>query len=108
MKKIILICIIIIIGVTAFSQPIINRSGTGNTVSDFRLQAKLNFYTPRYQDTTAANIAANLGIDSCGAQIFTYDRMAIWFRSCYGGSKQWMMLNPSGAPSFGNYLRANW
>lgn len=105
MKKLICLLGISLICFNSFGQAIINRAGIGNTVADQRLQATLNFFAPRYADTTAALSGTNEGIDSCGAIIFTYDVMAVWFRSCYGGSKKWVMLDPSGIPSTGNSWR---
>ncbi len=99
MKKVLLSIFIIVICFNSFGQAIINRSGVANTVADQRLQATLNLFIPRYADTTAALSGTNEGIDSCGAIIFTYDVMAVWFRSCYNGSKQWIQILPAGSPS---------
>jgi hypothetical protein len=52
MRKIILICFALVIGLIAFGQPIVNRAGASNTVSDARWQAQLNAFLPRYNDTT--------------------------------------------------------
>lgn len=73
---------------TVVGQPITPRGSTTNTVADQRLQATLNFFTPRYADTTAAN--ASIGIDSCGAVIFTYDAMSLWQRKC--SPKHWALI----------------
>lgn len=70
-----------------FAQPIVNRAGNANTVADGRHQSTLNDFLPRYADTTTANLPANIGIDSCGAQIFTYDINSVWIRKC--SPKRW-------------------
>ncbi len=100
MKKtaIVLLSLILICSIS-FGQPIINRAPATNTVQDGRLTTLYNLFVPKYSDTTAANLQK--GIDSCSAIIFTYDRMALWFRSCSGG-KRWVMLDPSGVPSTSN------
>lgn len=76
--------------ITAFGQPITPRGSSTNTVADQRLQATLNFYAPRYADTTAALSGTNEGIDSCGAVIFTYDIMSLWVRAC--SPKRWVQI----------------
>ncbi len=86
MKRIILICSLIISGLIAFSQPIVNRASQSNTVSDGRLQAQYNLFTPRYNDTTSANLQK--GIDSCGAIIYTRFPQAKWTRYC--NPKRWV------------------
>ena len=101
MKKLIIALSLILICSISFGQAIIQRSGVGNTVQDARLSAQYNFFVPRYADTTAALAGNAEGIDSCGAIIFTYDVMGLWFRSCSGG-KSWVMIDPSGIPSTGN------
>jgi len=101
MKKLIIALSLILICSISFGQAIIQRSGVGNTVQDARLSAQYNFFVLRYADTTAALAGNAEGIDSCGAIIFTYDVMGLWFRSCSGG-KSWVMIDPSGIPSTGN------
>lgn len=73
-------------GLIGFSQVIVNRSGASNTVSDARLQAQYNLFTPRYTDTTAANVQK--GVDSCGAIIYTRTPQAKWTRFC--NPKRWV------------------
>ncbi len=92
MKKL-LTLLFILISVVTFSQTIVYRSNNVITVSDARLQAQLNFYVPRYADTTAAN--AQIGIDSCGALIFTYDVNNYWVRKC--SPKRWEEIGGGGA-----------
>jgi hypothetical protein len=79
MRKILLIACVLA-SFFAGAQPIVNRASSANTVSDGRLQAQYNFFLPRFTDTTAAN--EQKGIDSCGAQIYTRNPHAVWFRSC--------------------------
>ncbi len=95
MKKILTI-IFIFSCFVSFAQPVTNRSNGSVTVADSRLQATLNLFIPRYTDTTAALLGTNEGIDSCGAIIFTYDIMALWFRDCSNGTKRWTQILPSG------------
>lgn len=77
-----------LISIAGISQPIVNRAGMANTVADYRLQATYNLFLPRYADTTAANVQK--GIDSCGALIFTYDSMKVWYRQC--SPKKWVLV----------------
>lgn len=88
MKKTILVLLVSIFSAKAISQPVVSRSGSGNTVSDFRLQAALNFFAPRYVDTTSANVSK--GIDSCGAMIFTYTNNTFYYRGC--NPKRWIQF----------------
>jgi len=91
MKKFITI-LFVLISVVSFGQSIVNRAGQANTVSDARLQAQYNFFIPRYVDTTAAN--TNIGIDSTGAIIFTYDVNNFWVR--VGSPKHWQQGSGGG------------
>ncbi len=92
MKKILLSIAVLLSFATAFGQPITPRgSSAAVTIADPRFQATLNMLTPRYDDTTAANV--QIGIDSCGAQIFTYDVMSLWVRKC--SPKRWEMVGGS-------------
>lgn len=91
MKKLFLILSFLFCFVLSYGQSIVNRSNNTITVSDSRLQAGLNFFVPRYADTTAANTSK--GIDSCGALIFTYDVNGYWFRSC--SPKVWTRVGTS-------------
>lgn len=67
------------------SQSVIQRTNGTNTVNDPRFMSGKNFFTPRYADTTAANL--DKGIDSCGALIYTYDINNCWIRMC--SPKRW-------------------
>lgn len=89
MKKIISLLLVLIIMVgEVFPQPVVSRSSSNNTVRDGRWEAQYNMFTPRFLDTTTANVFK--GIDSCGAVIFTYDVMSIWYRSC--SPKKWVQI----------------
>jgi len=84
--------ILAVIGLSAFSQPISNRSSSSVTISDSRLMAGLNFYLPRFLDTTAANLQK--GIDTAGAVIFTYTGNKVWKRN--SNPKQWEEIGSGG------------
>lgn len=73
------------------SQNIVPRTNDSFTTQDSRWAALYNMFAPRYADTTAAN--AEIGIDSCGAIIFTYDAMNLWYRAC--SPKRWVLLLPT-------------
>lgn len=106
MKKAIISIFIILICFKGFGQTLspVTTPGVTNRsslpVEDKYLFARQHFGLPRYSDTTQCN-TYNGSVDSCGAMIFTYDRMAVWFRSCSNGRK-WIMLDPSGVPSVSN------
>ena len=70
------------------SQAISNRSSSAVTVQDARLFAQYNFRPPAFRDTTDAN--TNLGLDSCGALIFTRTTNTYWLRSCT--PKKWVLV----------------
>jgi hypothetical protein len=93
MKKLITILVLLFIFKTGFSQPISNRTFGTNTVGDPREFHKLNLFIPRYADTSAANSPTNIGIDSCGAIIFTYDVNGMWVRQC--NPKKWARAGSS-------------
>lgn len=82
----------------SFAQPIINRAGASNTVSDARWQAQYNLLAPRYTDTTAANL--QIGIDSCGALIYTRSPQTYWRRDC--SPKRWTRVSDLVAVSQGD------
>lgn len=88
MKRIILICLLAIIGASAFSQPVVQRANKANTVADGRFMANLNAYIPRYADTLTAN--TQIGIDSSGAVIYTYDIKGFWYRQ--DNPKKWVRV----------------
>ncbi len=107
MKKILTI-LLIFLTIISHSQispnaPLFQRSTPGNTVVDARLMAQYNFYTPRYTDTTAANVPSSLSTaDSCGALIFTYDVNALWLRVC--SPKHWERVQGIQALPDGVYM----
>ena len=71
------------------SQAISNRGSSAVTVQDARLFAQYNFRPPAFRDTTEAN--TNLGLDSCGALIFTRTTNTYWLRSCTT-PKRWIAV----------------
>lgn len=94
MKKLLLLFSFVLSAAVCFCQPIVNRAGSANTVSDARLRAQFNFYLPRYADTTAASVVPSIGIDSCGALIYTYTDNKTWVRKC--SPKRWEEVGGSG------------
>lgn len=101
MNKLFIIVFFLVLSIGCFSQPIKERTNSSFTVADQRFQATLNMFTPRYSDTTSAN--SSIGIDSCGALIFTYNTMALWVRKC--SPKRWEQAG--GVVSVGEGLSAN-
>jgi len=95
MRKIFSI-IFLLVGITAQAQLKVGRSSNVVTVADSRLFAEKNFRIPVYSDTTAANL--DLGLDSCGALIFTRDSNTVWKRIC--SPKSWKEIG-SGVGSQG-------
>lgn len=83
--RLLFILILALCSVFSFGQPIVNRSNSTITVQDQRFSALYNLLIPKYADTTAANV--QIGIDSCGAIVFTYDVMNTWIRKC--SPKRW-------------------
>lgn len=61
-----------------FAQPVQNGSSASVTVANQRTINVKNFSIPRYADTTAANL--NLGVDTSGALIYTYNDQKQWIR----------------------------
>ena len=98
MKKVLFSLFIYLFTTQLIAQPISNRANSMITVQDARLMAKYNLFTPRYADTTTANLATNIGIDSCGAVIYTYDENALWYRQC--SPKMWVLLSNGNAPVY--------
>lgn len=98
MKKFIISCLLTVCMLTGLSQSVINRTFGTNTVNDPRLSASLNFLPPRYVDTTAANLS--IGIDTCGALIFTYAQNTIWTRGC--NPKRWVRIVQTGDIAWGS------
>lgn len=88
MKQLSIILCLVFCFTASYSQNIVNRSSNVVTVVDGRLGAGLNFLVPRYADTSSANSGTNLGIDTCGAMIFTYADNSYWLRAC--SPKRWI------------------
>ncbi len=100
MKKIFLLFAFIFAFFSSFAQPVVNRASAANTVQDARLMAQYNLFIPRYLDTNSVN----LGVDSCGAIIFTYVNNAIWKRSC--NPKRWELVGNNTIPTLQQVLTA--
>lgn len=88
MKKI-LIPILLFLCSYAFSQPVVNRSSSVVTVQDSRLKAQYNLIIPNFNDTTSANV--QIGIDSAGAIIHTYNPDVLWYRQSF--PKKWVLFS---------------
>lgn len=84
----------LLISVTCFSQSIVNRANSSYTVQDARLAAQYNLLTPRYADSTAANL--QIGIDTCGAVVYLYSTHTFWYRSCASSTKKWVEIGSGG------------
>lgn len=63
-------------------------------VADKSLYVDNHFTPPRYEDTTQANL--NLGLDSCGAIIFTRIDQKLWKRVC-NPTKHWEEIGSGGS-----------
>lgn len=79
----------------SFSQSVVQRSSTAITEQDGRLSAQLNMFIPKYLDTVQASISTNIGIDTCGAIIYTYTNDSYWLRACFP-SKHWVKILKTG------------
>lgn len=88
MKKILLFAGMLIMYVVGIAQPISQRSTSPVTVQDARLFAQFNFRPPAFRDTIEAN--QNIGLDSCGALIFSRDINAYYYRAC--SPKRWVAV----------------
>jgi hypothetical protein len=98
MKKLFSILFLIILYFNGIGQSVVPRSNSSITVQDSRFQAQYNLFTPRYADTTAANLQK--GIDSLGAIIYTYDVQSFWGRQ-YSSGKKWVALGSGGGGGSG-------
>lgn len=94
MKKILLSLLLSTIILTAFSQPISNRSSGAVTTQDARWSALYNMLLPKYDDTTQANLPQYIGLDSCGAAIFTRSDNNFWIKQC--NPKKWVLVSGGG------------
>lgn len=90
MNKYFIILLLVLGCAVSYGQNIVPRTNDSFTTQDSRWAALYNMFAPRYADTTAANV--KIGIDSCGAVIFTYDVMGLWYRAC--SPKRWVWLLP--------------
>lgn len=89
MKKYIFFVAFLFFWFISNSQPVVPRSNGSVTIEDYRGMWLYNMFAPRYVDTTAANVQK--GIDSCGAQIYTYDVDGYWYRACFP-VKHWVQV----------------
>lgn len=92
MKKVLFLILLTTLYCFGMSQSTSQRSSGVVTVQDKRLDVPWNLYIPKYTDTTDAN--SNLGLDSCGAIIFTYVNNQYWYRGC--SPKKWLRLIKDG------------
>jgi hypothetical protein len=99
MKKVFLILVLILTFIVGCTQTISNRSSGAVTTQDARLSALYNLLIPRYSDTTQANLTQYVGLDSCGAVIFTRSDNNVWKRNC--NIKKWELVG--GAASVNIY-----
>lgn len=90
MKKILIFITLLILSISAFAQP---ATRSTINVNDDKLHVRLNFIPPRYDDTTQANL--NLGLDSCGAIIYTRTDQKLWKRVCFP-TKHWEEIRSGG------------
>ena len=77
-----------VVCVVGIAQPVTQRSTSPVTVQDARLFAQFNFRPPAFRDTIEAN--QNIGLDSCGALIFSRDINAYYYRAC--SPKRWVAV----------------
>jgi hypothetical protein len=91
MKRILLFLVLTATTLWSCAQPLIQRSSPANTINDPRHMASKNSIAPRYKDTTEANLAQNIGLDSSAAIIYTYDIGAFWYRQ--HSPKRWVRFS---------------
>ena len=108
MKKIIVLIGFVFMYVVGIAQPITQRGTSSVTVQDARLFAQFNFRPPVFPDTVTAN--QNIGIDSCGALIFSRDINAYYYRAC--SPKRWVRFSSGGGSvdttSLSNRINNKW
>lgn len=92
-KKIGLLVLFVFMYVLGKSQAISQRGTSAVTVQDARLFTQYNFRPPVFPDTTSAN--AQIGLDSCGALIFSRDINAYYYRAC--SPKRWVAVSGGGS-----------
>tara|TARA_R110000868_G_scaffold154729_1_gene380864 strand:- start:13658 stop:17761 length:4104 start_codon:yes stop_codon:yes gene_type:complete len=100
MKKIIVLFALLLGSIISIAQPVTQRGTTSVTVQDARLFAQYNFRPPVFPDTTSAN--TQIGLDSCGALIFSRDINAYYYRAC--SPKRWVRVASGGSTSDSAYL----
>lgn len=99
-KKIVFLLTLLFIGAIAIAQPITQRGTSPVTVQDARLFAEFNFRPPAFPDTIRAN--QQIGLDSCGALIYSRDINAYYYRAC--SPKRWVRVASGGSTSDSAYL----
>jgi hypothetical protein len=92
MKKIIVLLGILFMYLMGNSQAITQRGTSAVTVQDARLFAQYNFRPPSFADTVSANL--QIGLDSCGALIYSRDINAYYYRAC--SPKRWVSISSGG------------
>ena len=95
MKKIIVLVALVFSYAMGTSQAITQRGTTAVTVQDARLFAQYNFRPPAFTDTVQANL--QIGIDSCGALIYSRDINSYYYRAC--SPKRWVRLSQTITPT---------
>ena len=100
MKKIIVLFVLLLGSIISIAQPVTQRGTTSVTVQDARLFAEFNFRPPAFPDTIRAN--QQIGLDSCGALIYSRDINAYYYRAC--SPKRWVRVASGGATADSAYL----
>jgi hypothetical protein len=100
MKKIIVLFALLLGSIISIAQPVTQRGTSAVTVQDSRLFAEFNFRPPAFPDTVRAN--QQIGLDSCGALIFSRDINAYYYRAC--SPKRWVRVASGGSTSDSAYL----
>ena len=100
MKKIIVLFALLLGSIISIAQPVTQRGTSAVTVQDSRLFAEFNFRPPAFPDTIRAN--QQIGLDSCGALIFSRDINAYYYRAC--SPKRWVRVASGGSTSDSAYL----
>jgi len=100
MKRIIVLFVLLLGSIISIAQPVTQRGTASVTVQDARLFAELNFRPPAFPDTVRAN--QQIGLDSCGALIYSRDINAYYYRAC--SPKRWVRVASGGSTSDSAYL----
>lgn len=104
MKNILIFFLVLFSVTNSIGQSVIQRTPGTNTVVDPRWGATINMFIPRYIDTIQANIPSSLGIDSAGAEIYTYTGNIVWIRG--SNPKRWIAIGTGTPSSTGDTLFA--